>query len=98
MRRCLLACCLVAAVGLISLLTSALVLGASLPVAGLLALDSPIEQPGRVLIVIAHPDDETIFFSPTISALRSAGQEVYLLCFTNGEATTGLLVLLYPLH
>ena len=34
--------------------------------------------------VTAHPDDETIFFSPTINALRRANHEVFLLCFTNG--------------
>ena len=54
------------------------------PSGGILSIDSPIPQAGRVLLVTAHPDDETIFFSPTISALRHAGNEVFLLCFTNG--------------
>ena len=54
------------------------------PSGGILSFDSPIPQAGRVLLVTAHPDDETIFFSPTISALRYAGNEVFLLCFTNG--------------
>lgn len=55
------------------------------PSGGILSFNSPIPQAGRVLLVTAHPDDETIFFSPTISALRHAGNEVFLLCFTNGE-------------
>ena len=57
-----------------------------MPSGGILSFDSPIPQAGRVLLVTAHPDDETIFFSPTISALRHAGNEVFLLCFTNGIA------------
>ena len=56
------------------------------PSGGLLSFNSPIPPPGRVLLVTAHPDDETIFFSPTISALRHAGHEVFLLCFTNGTS------------
>lgn len=48
--------------------------------------DSPIANPGRVLLVTAHPDDEVIFFSSTVTALRSSGSEVYLLCLTNGDA------------
>jgi hypothetical protein len=66
----------------------------SLSVAFLLLLESgalellaetPISNPGRVLVVTAHPDDEVIFFASTISALHSSGLEVFLLCLTNGE-------------
>ncbi len=46
--------------------------------------ESPISNPGRVLLVTAHPDDEVIFFSSTISALHASGLEVFLLCLTNG--------------
>ena len=42
------------------------------------------------LQVTAHPDDETIFFSPSINALRRAGNEVFLLCFTNGAVAAAL--------
>ena len=63
------------------------------PSGGILSLDSPIPQAGRVLLVTAHPDDETIFFSPTISALRYAGNEVFLLCFTNGTCRSTRRVL-----
>ncbi len=46
--------------------------------------DAPIKQPGRVLVVTAHPDDEVIFFATTITALHASGSEVFLLCLTDG--------------
>ncbi|XP_032527580.2 N-acetylglucosaminyl-phosphatidylinositol de-N-acetylase [Danaus plexippus] len=39
----------------------------------------------RVLLVIAHPDDECMFFGPTIFRLCEQGAEVYLLCLSNGN-------------
>ncbi|CAN0840237.1 Probable N-acetylglucosaminyl-phosphatidylinositol de-N-acetylase [Linum grandiflorum] len=39
-----------------------------------------------VLLVIAHPDDESMFFSPTINYLISRGHNVYLLCLSIGNA------------
>ena len=45
---------------------------------------SGIQNPGRVLLVTAHPDDETIFFAPVATSLHSRGLEVFLLCLTNG--------------
>ena len=48
--------------------------------------DSPISQPGRVLLVTAHPDDEVIFFSSSVTALHAAGAEVFLLCLTSGAS------------
>ena len=48
--------------------------------------EHPIENPGRVLLVTAHPDDETVFFGPTISGLHEQGHEVFLLCFTTGAS------------
>lgn len=50
------------------------------------AVERPIKGPGRVLLVTAHPDDETVFFGPTITALHSFGHEVYLLCLTTGKS------------
>ena len=47
--------------------------------------DAPISQPGRVLLVTAHPDDEVIFFASSVTALHAAGAEVFLLCLTSGE-------------
>lgn len=40
----------------------------------------------NVLFVIAHPDDETMFFSPTINFLTSRGHNVYILCLSTGNA------------
>lgn len=40
----------------------------------------------RVLIVIAHPDDESMFFGPTILSLTKRNDcQVYLLCLSNGN-------------
>ena len=40
----------------------------------------------RVLLVISHPDDETMFFGPTLQALRSVGTRTHVLCLSNGDA------------
>ena len=53
--------------------------------------DSPIAQPGKVLLVTAHPDDEVIFFSSTVTALHASGAEVFLLCLTNGRSDLSLI-------
>jgi hypothetical protein len=37
-----------------------------------------------VLLLIAHPDDEVMFFAPTIRALRRTDAEVKVLCLSNG--------------
>lgn len=40
----------------------------------------------RVLFVIAHPDDESMFFGPTILTLTQRPNcEVHLLCLSNGN-------------
>jgi N-acetylglucosaminylphosphatidylinositol deacetylase len=39
---------------------------------------------GRVLLVIAHPDDEAMFFSPVLAYLRQEGHAVDLLCISSG--------------
>ena len=38
----------------------------------------------RVALVIAHPDDEAMFFAPTIKELVSEGKELTVICFSNG--------------
>lgn len=39
----------------------------------------------RVLLVTAHPDDESMFFGPTILSLsRRKDCKIYLLCLSNG--------------
>ena len=47
----------------------------------------------RVLIVTSHPDDETMFFGPTILSLcrgKSSfqGKNVFLLCMSTGDHKT----------
>lgn len=37
------------------------------------------------LIIIAHPDDETMFFAPTIVRLINSGVRVFALCLTTGN-------------
>ncbi|XP_049879163.1 N-acetylglucosaminyl-phosphatidylinositol de-N-acetylase [Pectinophora gossypiella] len=39
----------------------------------------------RVLMVVAHPDDECMFFGPTIFRLCEQGADVHVLCLTNGN-------------
>ena len=40
---------------------------------------------GAILFSIAHPDDESMFFTPTISALVDEGREIYLQSFSSGN-------------
>lgn len=40
----------------------------------------------RVLFVIAHPDDETMFFSPTMAYYRRQGSAMSMLCVSTGKA------------
>jgi N-acetylglucosaminylphosphatidylinositol deacetylase len=45
--------------------------------------DNP--NPKRVLLVTAHPDDECMFFGPTVLALlRQQNCRVFVLCLSNG--------------
>lgn len=45
----------------------------------------PFKQQNRVLVVIAHPDDECMFFGPTITTLVSLVKcRVHVLCLSNG--------------
>mmetsp|Transcript_4729 Transcript_4729/g.6371 ORF Transcript_4729/g.6371 Transcript_4729/m.6371 type:complete len:148 (+) Transcript_4729:323-766(+) len=39
----------------------------------------------RVLLVIAHPDDESMFFGPTLLALAGMQAEVSVLCLSTGN-------------
>lgn len=39
----------------------------------------------NVLIAIAHPDDECLFFAPTIIGLIASGCNVHLLCLSSGN-------------
>ncbi|XP_058219094.1 uncharacterized protein LOC131329750 isoform X2 [Rhododendron vialii] len=40
----------------------------------------------NVLLVIAHPDDESMFFTPTINYLTSRGHSVHIICMSTGNA------------
>lgn len=42
--------------------------------------------PKTALILTAHPDDEVMFFTPTILALQTEGWEVQALCLSNGRS------------
>lgn len=42
-------------------------------------------QSKRTLVVIAHPDDESMFFGPTIISLIKRNCQVFLLCLSNGS-------------
>lgn len=39
----------------------------------------------RTLLVIAHPDDEAMFFAPTVLGLARLRHQVFLLCFSAGR-------------
>jgi len=39
----------------------------------------------RVIFVISHPDDEVMFFGPTILGLAATAAEVFLLCLSTGN-------------
>ena len=38
-----------------------------------------------VLLLTAHPDDEVMFFTPTILTLRDEGHKVFVVCFSKGK-------------
>lgn len=51
-------------------------------------LDTALSYDGEkktALILTAHPDDEVMFFTPTILALLDAGWEVGALCLSSGQ-------------
>jgi hypothetical protein len=75
-------------------------------IVGVLALLIPSSNPDfdvlhsadkkTALVLTAHPDDEAMFFTPTILALVAAGWEVSALCLSTGtlrHATDILFVL-----
>ena len=37
------------------------------------------------LLVIAHPDDESMFFTPTMRALITSGWRLHVLCISRGK-------------
>eukprot|EP00903_Cladosiphon_okamuranus_P013890 g12919.t2 len=43
------------------------------------------EWRGPIGVVIAHPDDESMFFAPTLTTLKRRGQRAALLCLSSGD-------------
>jgi len=50
----------------------------------------------KVLLVTAHPDDECMFFLPTIRAYLKQGAEVHILCLSIGMFDVTLRVYTLP--
>ena len=44
-----------------------------------------LKTAGRVLLITAHPDDESMFFAPVIITLTQANVEIFLLCLSEGH-------------
>ena len=48
---------------------------------------APVAAARRALLVTAHPDDECMFFGPTlVGLLRDPACTVYLLCLSTGQS------------
>lgn len=65
------------------------------PGRGLAGAGRQVTRPGhglprwrRVLVVVAHPDDETFGLGAVAGRFADAGALVHVLCFTHGEAST----------
>jgi N-acetylglucosaminylphosphatidylinositol deacetylase len=51
------------------------------------ASNAPPTTPSRAIgLVIAHPDDECMFFTPTVAHLVASGWQVHVLCLSSGNA------------
>lgn len=42
-------------------------------------------QAEKCLLVIAHPDDEVMFFTPLLEALEHNGSTIHILCLSTGN-------------
>ena len=47
--------------------------------------ESPFKSTDRVLIITAHPDDECMFFGPTILHLKMRNIPVKIICLSSGN-------------
>ncbi|KAJ6230230.1 n-acetylglucosaminyl-phosphatidylinositol de-n-acetylase [Anaeramoeba flamelloides] len=49
--------------------------------------DQPIQMdPVIAVLIITHPDEECMFFTPTITSFLSCGIKVYVVCLSTGNA------------
>lgn len=56
------------------------------PTQSMAQASSPIPATSKVvLLVVAHPDDETLFFGPTFATLRARGVMPHVLCMSTGN-------------
>lgn len=55
---------------------------------GVVATRFPTLRNKRICLLIAHPDDEAMFFAPTVLALTrpGTGNHVKILCLSSGDA------------
>lgn len=51
----------------------------------LISRDNSVSAGKNILILIAHPDDECMFFSPTILGLLVKGHRVFVVCLSKGN-------------
>ena len=50
------------------------------------AKSKEIKTAKRVLLVVSHPDDECMFFGPTVlSMAKNASVTIFVLCMSNGD-------------
>ena len=72
----------------LALAIPALLLTAWLYTAQMTRRSLPVLKNKRICLLIAHPDDEAMFFSPTLSALTAPelGNHVKILCLSSGDA------------
>ena len=54
--------------------------------------DSSLDKEKKVMLVISHPDDEAMFFGPTLESLKKttnviATTKVFCICLSNGNAS-----------
>jgi hypothetical protein len=68
-----------------------LAVGLQLPKSHASGLDRLVHDgAGKIaLLLTAHPDDEAMFFSPTLRALSGAGWDVHGLCLSTGACGGG---------
>lgn len=58
-----------------------------LPCSTTCANDALAFDEARVLLVTAHPDDECMFFAPSVLKLTESNVAVYLLCLSSGTSS-----------